>query len=119
MAAVDHQTVQAFVAAGMAAGTTTDQGRALENLICYLFGLVPGIAITRRNQMNVFNTEEIDVALWNDVDPAATSFSSSARIGRAASAAGKSTGSTPNCAIAAWTSGSLSHPWESLVTPLI
>lgn len=74
MAAVDQPTVQAFVAAGTAAGTTTDQGRALEDLICYLFGLVPGIAITRRNQTNVFNTEEIDVALWNDLDPAGFNF---------------------------------------------
>ena len=46
--------------------TTTDKGRALEDLICYLFDLVPGIAITRRNTMNAFQTEEIDVALWND-----------------------------------------------------
>lgn len=74
MAAIDQPTVQGFVAAGMAAGTTTDQGRALEDLICYVFGLVPGIAITHRNEMNVFNTEEIDVALWNDMDPAGLSF---------------------------------------------
>ena len=74
MPAIDQPTLQEFLAAGAAGATTTDQGRALEDLICYLFGLVPGIAITRRNEMNVFNTEEIDVALWNDVDPAGFSF---------------------------------------------
>ncbi|HED04125.1 MAG TPA: hypothetical protein ENI60_05090, partial [Candidatus Fraserbacteria bacterium] len=48
------------------AATTAAQGRALEDLICYVFTQVPGISITRRNEMNTFHTEEIDVALWND-----------------------------------------------------
>jgi Restriction endonuclease len=68
MAVIDQATIQGFLSAGAAAVNTTEKGRALEDLICYLFALVPGIAITRRNTMNVFNTEEIDVALWNDVD---------------------------------------------------
>jgi hypothetical protein len=38
----------------------------LEDLICYIFGRVPGIEITRRNALNAFRTEEIDVALWNN-----------------------------------------------------
>jgi hypothetical protein len=45
--------------------TTTDQGTALEDLVCYLFGRMPGIEVTHRNSLNVFATEEIDVALWN------------------------------------------------------
>jgi hypothetical protein len=52
----------------MGAGTTAVRGKALEDMICYLFGLVPGVAITHRNEMNPFNTEEIDVALWNEQD---------------------------------------------------
>lgn len=66
MAAIDQAAVQAFVDAGNNAATTTEQGQALESLICYLFSLVPGIAVTHRNEMNVFDTEEIDVALFND-----------------------------------------------------
>lgn len=46
--------------------TTTEQGRALENLICYLFQKIPGISITSRNSMNISSSEEIDVAFWNE-----------------------------------------------------
>lgn len=60
--------MQAFVAAGNAAATTADKGKALEDLICYVFDKVPGIAITRRNALNAFGNEEIDVALWNEQD---------------------------------------------------
>lgn len=69
MAAIDEQIIQGYLDQGENADTTTGKGRALEDLVCYLFGLVPGIAITQRNEMNVFDTEEIDVALWNDKDP--------------------------------------------------
>jgi hypothetical protein len=44
----------------------TGKGRALEDLICYVFQKVPGITVTRRNTMNAFETEEIDVAFWNE-----------------------------------------------------
>lgn len=46
------------------------RGKALEELACYLFSLVPGITITGRNEMNTFATEEIDVACRNEQDPA-------------------------------------------------
>ena len=61
-------TLQGFIATGIGAGTTAVRGKALEDMICYLFGLVPGVTITHRNEMNSFNTEEIDVALWNEQD---------------------------------------------------
>jgi hypothetical protein len=66
MAAISQARVGPYVDAGTNGATTADRGRALEDLICYVFAQVPGIAITRRNEMNVFHTEEIDVALWND-----------------------------------------------------
>lgn len=69
MAAIIQETVQEYVAAGANGATTAEQGRALEDLICYIFTQVPGISITRRNEMNAFQTEEIDVALWNDGHP--------------------------------------------------
>ena len=42
------------------------RGRSFENLTCYLFQLIPGITIALRNQMNAFENEEIDIAIWND-----------------------------------------------------
>jgi len=51
---------------GDGANTTTQKGRILEELIGYIFERVPGIPIVERNQMNEFQTEEIDVAFWND-----------------------------------------------------
>lgn len=59
-------TVQAFIDAGQNGNSTAAQGRALEDLICYVMALVPGVAITHRNELNAFDTEEIDVAVWND-----------------------------------------------------
>ena len=69
MATIDTVKVKGFIATGKNAKSTTAQGKALEDLVCYIFGLIPGILITRRNQKNIFSTEEIDVALWNEKDP--------------------------------------------------
>jgi hypothetical protein len=66
VAAIDQNFVQEFVRSGVEAATTAEQGRALENLICYLFSLVDGITITHRNAKNNFANEEIDVALFNE-----------------------------------------------------
>ncbi|MGD0405694.1 MAG: restriction endonuclease [Candidatus Bathyarchaeia archaeon] len=49
--------------------TTAERGRALEELVSYVFRCVPGVAITKRNSLNVFQSEEIDVAIWNDKHP--------------------------------------------------
>jgi Restriction endonuclease len=69
MALILAATVQAFLEAGQRSSTTAKQGRALEDLICYVLGQVPGVSITHRNELNVFQTEEIDVAIWNDCSP--------------------------------------------------
>lgn len=69
MAAIDQLTVQGYINAGAAATTTTAKGRALEDLICYVFQQIPGIHLTMRNQTNVFLTEEVDVAFFNDAAP--------------------------------------------------
>lgn len=66
MGAIDRHIVETYFAAGANASSTAEQGHALEDLICYVFTQVPGISITRRNEFNVFQTEEIDIALWND-----------------------------------------------------
>jgi hypothetical protein len=48
-----------------AAITVNEKGRALEDLICFLFPHIPGVEIAQRNALNAFLTEEVDVALWN------------------------------------------------------
>jgi hypothetical protein len=64
--AIDQAQVENLIDVGLNAATTAVQGKALEDLICYVFDLMPGITITHRNTKNAFATEEIDVALFND-----------------------------------------------------
>ena len=66
MPAIVTATMQGFIDAGRNAQSRADQGRALEDLVCHVMSLMPGVAITHRNDMNAFETEEIDVAVWND-----------------------------------------------------
>jgi hypothetical protein len=66
MGEIRQSQVQSYFLRGETGSTTTEQGRALENLTCYLFELIPGIVVTHRNIANAFHTEEIDVAFWND-----------------------------------------------------
>ena len=46
--------------------STYDKGKKFEDLACYLFETIPGITIAKRNAMNQYNTEEVDVSIWND-----------------------------------------------------
>jgi hypothetical protein len=72
MAQVDKALIQKYLEIGtkkVVGKTAKEQGAALEDLICYLFALVPGISITHRDALNVKKSQEIDVALWNDKDP--------------------------------------------------
>ncbi len=66
MVAISKRTVRLYFNSGAAATTTTGQGKALEDLICYVLQKLPGISVTRRNETNSFHTEEIDVAFWNE-----------------------------------------------------
>jgi hypothetical protein len=74
MPAIDQTRMADFVQVGLNGITTAESGKALEDLVCYLFDLVPGVSITHRNELNAFDTEEIDVAVWNDGDPDGLSF---------------------------------------------
>jgi hypothetical protein len=67
--AIDRAKVQELLGQGDAATTTTARGHALEDLIVYIFSLVPGLDLAERNKMNAFAAEEIDVAFWNDGAP--------------------------------------------------
>lgn len=69
MTAIDREQVRALFARGDTATTMTARGRALEDLIAYLFALVPGVSVTARNVKNAFHAEELDVAFYNDGAP--------------------------------------------------
>lgn len=66
MARFSAKKINGLFKKGDLATTTTEQGRALEDLIAYVFSKVPGIDVTKRNELNSFLTEEIDVAFWNN-----------------------------------------------------
>lgn len=44
------------------------KGKTLEDLICCLFEAIPGIT-TKRNKKNIFETEEVDICLYNIFSP--------------------------------------------------
>jgi hypothetical protein len=64
MGAIDQVHIEKLLRKGSEAQTTKQKGDALEALICYLFQNIPGITVTRRNERNAFDTEEIDVAFF-------------------------------------------------------
>jgi hypothetical protein len=67
MGIIHQARVQQYLLRNSSSATTTAQGRALEDLVCYLFEAIPGITVTERNVTNPFRTEELDVAFWNDL----------------------------------------------------
>ena len=69
MAIISSRVVQQHLQRSARATTTTGKGRAFEDLICYVFGKISGISVSRRNQLNTFQTEEIDIAFWNEQRP--------------------------------------------------
>lgn len=69
MTTIDRDHIAKLFEIGDHADTNAVRGRALEDLIAYLFALVPGITVTARNEVNAFGAEEVDVAFWNEGDP--------------------------------------------------
>ena len=74
MASYSKPRIDHFLLRSDNAQSTADKGRALEDLTCYVFEKVPGISIAKRNAMNAFDTEEIDIALWNERSSRGFSF---------------------------------------------
>ncbi len=70
MPEIDRGHVMKLLDDGDNADSNAAKGRALEDLIVYVFSLVPGIALVARNEVNAFEAEEIDVAFWNEGDDA-------------------------------------------------
>jgi len=74
MASYSKPRIDYFLIRSDNAHTKADKGKSLEDLSCYLFEKVPGISIAKRNVMNAFDTEEIDIALWNEKSRKGFSF---------------------------------------------
>ncbi|MDQ0148036.1 restriction endonuclease [Pseudarthrobacter niigatensis] len=70
MQTFDPLHVATLFSLGDQALTNVVKGKALEDLIAYLFECVPGVTVSARNTMNAFSAEEIDVAFWNEGEPA-------------------------------------------------
>jgi hypothetical protein len=69
MPRISQRRIHQFLATSDNAATTAEKGRAFEDLVCYLFSRIPGVSVTRRNTLNQFGSEEIDVAFWNRPNP--------------------------------------------------
>lgn len=74
MAIIDHLHVADLFHRGATATTTKEKGDALEKAICYVFSRVPGMLIKKTNRRNAFDTEEIDIAFFNDREPTGLPF---------------------------------------------
>lgn len=69
MTEINRDYVAKRLVEGDCARTTTERGRALEDVIAYIFDLVPGISLSERNQLSASGAEEIDLGFWNDQHP--------------------------------------------------
>ena len=61
-----RKKIRSFFTKAAAAPTKAEKGKLLEDLACYLFEAVPGISQSARDTKNTYDTEEIDVAFWNE-----------------------------------------------------
>lgn len=62
----DAATIMGYWAESANANSTKAKGDALEELIEYLFGMIPGLLLPTRNSRDPGGVAEIDVAFWND-----------------------------------------------------
>jgi hypothetical protein len=69
MASSFQAAVKRYLKAADQARTRAAKGKAFEDLAGYLFGSFPGISISQRNAPNDFESEEIDIAFWNEQHP--------------------------------------------------
>lgn len=62
----DTDRIKQIMDESQSSNSTYDKGKKFEDLACYLFEMIPGITIAKRNAMNQYDTEEVDVSIWND-----------------------------------------------------
>jgi hypothetical protein len=66
VAAISKARVARAFRKGDAATTAPARGRALEELLVYLFCKIPGVRLIRRNAFTADLSGEIDLVFWND-----------------------------------------------------
>lgn len=69
MAGFPSKKIKKFIREGDEAQTSAAKGAAWESLVALLVELIPGIKVTHRNVLNVTQSEEIDIAVWNEGAP--------------------------------------------------
>lgn len=62
----DRSKIKAMFESSQLTKSKQEKGKILEDLTCYLFEIIPGIIIAKRNSMNQYDTEEVDISIWND-----------------------------------------------------
>ncbi|AOV92374.1 restriction endonuclease [Vibrio parahaemolyticus] len=66
MAVLSQTRMRGYIRQGQVATTTKGKGDAFEELLSYAIGKVSGISVTRRNVLNDANSEEVDIAFFNE-----------------------------------------------------
>ena len=66
MSTISQRKIREFLLSTHTASTTSEKGKNLEELICYIFEKISGITVTARDENNVFHSEEIDIVFWNE-----------------------------------------------------
>ena len=69
MPRISQSRIRRYLHQADLAATTPEKGAQFEALVAYLFETIPGVRVTDRNEYSDFDTEEIDVACWNDRSP--------------------------------------------------
>jgi len=66
MIKISNSKITSYLQSSLSAPNTTAQGKAFENLICYMFAKIPGVSVREKNIFNLRRTQEIDIAFWNN-----------------------------------------------------
>jgi hypothetical protein len=74
MAALSKKKMQSYFDRAKRARKTKNKGKIFEDLVCYIAKAVPGISISKRNILNPYHSEEVDVGLWNERPPTGFHF---------------------------------------------
>lgn len=74
MVRISTRIIQHFLQSCKDSEEETDKGKALEDLICYIFNKIPGVTLRTRDQKNIFGNQEIDLVFWNEQHPYGLKF---------------------------------------------
>src|SRR6266513_6379760 len=66
MAGISQKKILGFLTRAMRAKKTKSKGQIFEDLVCYILEKIPGISVTKRNVLNPYHSEEIDIGVWNE-----------------------------------------------------